>query len=625
MINRRQLVMTAALGGLAALSGCVSDRKAEKQLRSADIQLSAVLDAIFNAEMKHLPEMMTTLGLDKDDERWCKHYLNDRSAAAVNHRFTRYREWIENIETVDRTALSPRATIEYDSFIYMAKLMVKEAALFDHGDRENPAPYTLYQMAGAYQTVPNLLKNQHVIESRDDAEAYLSRLDAFATALDQETERARHEFGMGVIPPDFILDRTLQQLEHIRSSWMEEPEFLHSLVDPISTLGIEGDWKGRARRIITGPTLAALDRQIAALRAARKYAGSIAGIWHLPDGEAYYAYGLKANTTTELSAEDIHRIGLEQVHDLSAHIDNALKVQGMSRGSVGERLEALAKDSRYLYPDTDLGRARLLTDLNGQIAMINGGLTPWFTTLPRMDVEVRRIPEAMERGAPRGYYEPGSMDGRRPGYYYINLRNTAERPSWTLPTLTHHEALPGHHLQFALALEANGISMLRKVTGFAGYGEGWALYAQQLADEMGMYESDPMGRIGYLQSLLFRAVRLVTDSGLHYKRWTRAQAIRYMTETLGERTSTVTTEVERYCVWPGQACAYKVGHTSLNEIRNRAKLKLGSNFDMPAFHNAVLCHGAMPLEVLGAHIDEWMDTVPSGKQGPRQGDQSETS
>jgi uncharacterized protein (DUF885 family) len=285
-----------------------------------------------------------------------------------------------------------------------------------------------------------------------------------------------------------------------------------------------------------------------------------------------------------------------------------MRAQGLTQGTVGQRQSGMSKEARFNYPNTDAGKAQLLADLNKQIEAVNRVLPNYFGRLPKANVEVRRVPVDIEAGAPGGYYQSPTLDGSRPGAYYINLRDTAEWPRWSLPTLTYHEANPGHHWQITLALEAEGIPMIRKVTGFSAFSEGWALYAEQLADEIGMYDNDPWGRIGYLQSFLFRAVRLVVDTGLHHKRWSREQAIRYMTEHLGEPESSHVTEVERYCVWPGQACSYKVGQTEWVRLREDARGRLGARFDIKGFHDTALASGNMPLKVLENVVADWIRT-----------------
>jgi uncharacterized protein (DUF885 family) len=286
-----------------------------------------------------------------------------------------------------------------------------------------------------------------------------------------------------------------------------------------------------------------------------------------------------------------------------------LRAEGYTEGSVGARLAALTKEPRWLYPNTDAGRAELLESLNAQVAAIGARLPEYFAVLPRTPVEVRRVPPDIELGAPRGYAQMGSLDGRRPGAYYINLADTGMWPKWALPTLTYHESLPGHHLQGTLALEATGTPMLHRTLAMNAFVEGWGLYAEQLAEEMAMYREFPLGRLGYLQSFLYRAVRIVVDTGMHWMGWSRERAVGYMSDAVGLAPGAVQSEIDRYCVWPAQACGYKIGHLEFARLRNSAQARLGARFDLRAFHETVLQGGAMPLEVLAQVVDDWVAGV----------------
>ncbi|MGZ9115122.1 MAG: DUF885 domain-containing protein, partial [Brevundimonas sp.] len=469
-----------------------------------------------------------------------------------------------------------------------------------------PAPYTISQLTGSYQGLPDFLDTQHAIETAEDAEAYLSRIAAFPVALDQETARMQADFAAGAVPPDFIIDKTLLQLANLYDTPADQSVLTTSIVRRAGEKNLAGDWGARARRIVETEVYPALRRQADAMRARRADATHDAGVWRLPDGEAYYDWGIRSYTTSTLSGAEIHALGLEQVAELSARADVLLKAQGLTQGSVGERISALGKDPAQLYPNTDAGKAQLLADLNAQMADMAKRLPQYFGRIPAAPVEIRRVPTFIEAGAPGGYYNPPALDGSRPGAYYINLRDTSEWPRMQLPTLTYHEASPGHHHQIALQQEQADRPLLMKVLGFSAYSEGWALYSEQLADEMGVYADNPIGQIGYLQSLLFRATRLVADSGLHHKRWSREQTIRYMVETLGDSETAVTTEVERYCVWPGQASSYKVGHNKWAELRSRAQAALGDRFDIRAFHDAGMNAGGVPLIVLDKIMSDWI-------------------
>jgi uncharacterized protein (DUF885 family) len=310
-------------------------------------------------------------------------------------------------------------------------------------------------------------------------------------------------------------------------------------------------------------------------------------------------------TTSDRPPAEIHQLGLDLVAKQGAEIDTLLKAQGLSQGTVGARLRHLYDDPKYRYPNTDAGKEQLIADLNKKVVAMQARLPQYFGALPKAKLEIHRVPKAIEAGAPGGYYQSGALDGSRPGIYYINLRDTAEVPSWTLPTLTYHEGIPGHHLQGSLAMEA-GLPLIRKTQFFSGYGEGWALYAEQLAVEMGAYDDDPLGHIGQLHDSVFRAVRLVIDTGLHSQNWSREQAIRYYVDQLGDQDASATTEVERYCVWPGQACSYMLGKLDWLRLRAKARTALGPRFDIRKFHDAGLLSGAMPLGVLDGRIDAYI-------------------
>jgi uncharacterized protein (DUF885 family) len=339
-------------------------------------------------------------------------------------------------------------------------------------------------------------------------------------------------------------------------------------------------------------------------------------VWKLPEGEALYTQALKAYTTTSMAPDEIHQMGLDLISQFTSEMDTILRAQGMTRGSVAERIQALGRRPDQIYPSTDAGRTRLLADLNAQNAAIRARMPEVCGVQAQAPLEIKRVPEYTQAGAPGGYYQGAALDGSRPGAYYINLRDPAtEWPKFTLPTLTYHEGVPGHHWQIAIQQESGSIPFIRSaLLGFSAYAEGWGLYAEQLADEMGMYANDPFGKIGYLQSATFRASRLVCDTGLHSKRWTREQAIQSMVAATGDQVSNVTTEIERYCVWPGQACSYMVGRQAINRMRESARTTLGQNFDLKGFHDTVLTNGSTPLSVTESLVSQWVATV----SGPAQ-------
>jgi uncharacterized protein (DUF885 family) len=463
------------------------------------------------------------------------------------------------------------------------------------------------QLTGAYQEVPTFLDRQHQIASREDAETYLARLRAFAQVLDQESERVRHDAGLKIVPPDFLIDRTLEQMRQLRSAAPGESILTTSLVTRTAKLGLTGDYATQATRIVAQEVYPALDRQAGVLTQLRGQAVHAAGVGRLPEGEALYQVALRFATTTDMTPEEVHQLGVTQAAELNARMDTLLRKEGKTSGTVRERVQALSKDPKYLYPDTDAGRQQILDYCNGLLKALQPHLPQYFNILPKAPVEIRRVPPYTEAGAPGGYYNIPALDGSRPGAFYINLRDTGELPRWTLPTLVHHESAPGHHFQLALVLEMPALPLIRKAGGgFSANTEGWALYAEQLCDEMGLYDEDPLGRLGMLQAATFRAARCVVDTGLHAQGWTRERAIDYMVETTGDNRNSMTSEVERYCTWPGQACSYKVGQTLWLKIRANARERLGAKFDIRAFHDAGLTAAPMPMSVLARVMDEWV-------------------
>ncbi|MFL9842132.1 DUF885 family protein [Sphingomonas sp. ST-64] len=602
-MRRRSFVQSI---GAAALAGALpaSAREAGQKAGASDAALRALLDRIFNDRLTESPEGATALGLDTGKNAALKSQLSGRSAADSARDLARSKRELAAIKAIDPATLGENARLDYDIVTYQLERSIAGRETFTYGSAGGRyAPYRLSQLSGAYQDVPDFLDAQHRVRSAGDADAYLARLEAFATVLDQESARQRADAARGVFAPDYVLDTTLKQFAALRDKAPRETGLVTSFAAKLQSAGLAADRVAKAEKIVADKVFPALDRQRALIRDLRGRAVHDAGVWRLPDGAAYYAAAAEAATTTKLTGDEIHRLGLEQVAEISARIDAILKAQGIAKGSVGARLVALNERPDQLFPNTDAGREALLEALRGQVRAMEKRLPEQFATLPKAPVEVRRVPEAIQAGAPGGYYQAATLDGSRPGIYFINLRDTFDRPKFGLATLSHHEAVPGHHLQVMLALESQDIPLIRRRGGFSGYSEGWALYTEQLADEMGMYEGDPLGQVGYLQSLLFRATRLVVDSGMHAKRWSREKATDYFIATTGIARGRSQGEIDRYTVWPGQACSYKIGHTVWVQLRDEARAKAGANWDPRRFHD-VLRKGAMPLDVLKRVVRE---------------------
>jgi len=609
-MDRRHLLKAGAAGaGLATLATLGHARAAAPVSSPAttptgsaeDQRLDALFETMLAEQLAQSPETATGLGVDSGAQAGAKSRLDDRSIQAWEANKARTARDLAALRTIDPAKLTGNNRWNHASILYSTQVSDAMNRTF----ATVGSPYVVSQLTGSYQQIPDFLDSQHTIANAGDADAYLSRLDAFATAIDQDSMAVRHDAAAGVVPPDFILAKALTQLKALRDVPAAQSNLVASITRRTAEQNIAGPWQERAQAIVAKRVQPALDRQIALVESLAAKAVHTAGVARLPKGEELYRLSLQSYTTSDMAPEEIHRTGLELIAQQSAQVDAILKSQGYSKGSVGQRLRELYDDPKFRYPNTDAGKDKLLADLNIQVKAMEARLPQYFGTLPKTPLDIRRVPKATEAGAPGGYYQNGSLDGTRPGAYYINLRDTAEVPSWTLPTLTYHEGVPGHHLQLSLAQEA-GLPTLRKIQFFSGYGEGWALYAEQLAVEMGVYENDPLGHVGQLHDSIFRAVRLVVDSGMHAKGWSREQAVKFYTDTIGDPETMAITEVERYCVWPGQACSYMLGKLDWLRLRDKARAALGNRFDIRAFHDAGLLPGAMPLPVLDQCIDAYI-------------------
>lgn len=592
-MHRRQfLASTSLLSAAVAMPAAVC---AAPGSRDADFR--AMLDRFFYSRLNDSPEQATSLGLDTGARRRLKSKLGDTSRAGQARQFARARQELAALKTVRRDALSDAAQLDYDVVEYGLERVIAGQRFAFGASAGRYAPYVLSQLSGAYRDVPDFLANQHTIQNASDADAYVARVEALAGAIDAETARQREDASKGVFAPDYILETALKQLASARDKAPDASGPVTDLAAKLKAANLPPARATMVARLMADHVYPALDRQRALVAELRGRAVHDAGVWRLPDGDAYYTAAASAATTVEMTGDDIHKLGLAQVAEIGARVDGILKSQGLTKGSVGERLVALNQRPDQLYPNTDPGREALLQQLRGQIEAMTARLPEQFAVLPKAPVEVRRVPEVIQAGAPGGYYQSASLDGTRPAIYFINLRDTFDRPKFGLATLSYHEAVPGHHLQVMSALESEDIPLIRRRGFYSGYSEGWALYAEQLADEMGMYDGDPLGQVGYLQSLLFRATRLVVDSGMHAKRWSREKATDYLIATTGIARGRSQGEIDRYTVWPGQACSYKIGHTVWVGLRDEAKRKAGANWDPKAFHQ-VLKMGSMPLTVL---------------------------
>ena len=602
--SRRQALGALSAGvASVALPGCTSVVPAGPA-PVTDAQAGALLDSIGENLLALSPEGATSLGLDTGARATLRSRLADRSQAGQDRLAAVLRADLARAEAVDTSALShaTRTSVEVVRSAYRTSL---EGFAQPYGDVAvggwRNTPYVVIQNVGAYLDIPRFLDADHPVKNAADAEAYLARLDSYAVQLDGELARLKSAAGQGLIAPAFLIDKAVSQMTMSLKGTREGGGLVESLER--RTKDIPGDWAARARSIAQQKVAPALERQLAELKAQRPRATMDAGMWARPGGEQFYRWALKASTTTTMTPDEIHQMGLDQVAELHGRMDVILKKLGYTKGTVGARMTALSDDPRYKFSEGDKGRAEIMAFIQERLKIVRAQLPRAFRTLVRGNLEVKRLPPEEEPGAPGAYGGAGSIDGSIPGKFWINLRTTDLHRKYDLPDLAHHEAIPGHVWQGEYS---NQLPLIRTMLAFNAYSEGWALYAEQLADELGVYDDFEVGRLGYLQSLAFRAIRLVVDTGLHHKRWTREQGVRYFVETNGSKEEEVASEVDRYCSWVGQACGYKIGHTEINRQRDKAQAALGARYDLRDFDDAVVKGGNVPMDVLAKNVDAYI-------------------
>lgn len=600
--DRRALLQ----GSAAALALQALPAEARTPDEAADRLLSRITEQL----LSDYPESATSAGVDKDGRSRLRSKLASRSASGQGVIRGHVRATLSQLRRVDTEGLSAEKQLDID-VVKSAYELAADGFEFSYGDvavlnsnwSYRNTPYAVAQNVGAFVEIPSFLDSSHSINTNEDVDAYLSRMEAYARQLEGETVRIRADAARGVVLPDFLLEKTLQQLRASRAQRYEQWGIVSSLTVRALRKGLSSSFLRRALRIADHDIAPALDRQIAMLERLQERATSDAGVWKLPRGDEYYAWALRAGTTTTMTPDEVHEMGLEELRALHAQMDPILRSIGYTEGSVGARMTALGADPRYQFAEGDPGRAEIMAFIEERIADIRTRLPRAFNTLVRGYLEVVRISPDVEAGAPGAYGGAGTIDGSEPGHFWINLRSTSLHTKFDLADLTYHEAIPGHVWQGEYTFRQ---PLIRSLLGFNAYSEGWALYAQQIADELGVYEDFPVGRLGYLQSLAFRACRLVVDTGLHAKRWTRDQGVEFFARENGSNPDDVRGEVDRYCSWPGQACGYKVGHSTINRLREGAQSSLADRFDVRAFNDAVVTGGNVPMTVLGRTVDAYV-------------------
>lgn len=593
-MERRQFLTASMMGAISA--GLSVPALATEG--SGDATLNALFDTLFYEGFDLSPQNATIVGFDKGPRAALKSKLDDRSSLA----FGKSRAWctsaLQRLGAINPASLSPIARRQRELAIWYQNQALIAAKL---GFVYIQSPYVLSHQNGASFELPAFLDSLHTVATPEDAEAYLARLDAIDHAIDQDIERQKEFASNDLIAPAWSLEMALGQIRALRKTAPEDSSMVQSLKSRTAAKGITGDWATRAAAIVADKIYPALERQISYIERLKMQSPAGDGIWRVKDGDALYASALAEATTTSLAPAEVHKIGLEQVADLSARLDSVLREAGLTRGSIGARLAELNKRPDQLYANTDEGRAALMESLNASLGKIRKLLPRAFNDIPDDPLEIRRVPPEIEKGAPNGYYYPATLDGSRPGIYWINLRDTHNWPKYGLPDLTYHEGIPGHHLQISYVNRAGNLPLLLRGMFNPAYSEGWALYAEELASDLGAFSG--VERAGVLQSLLFRAARLVVDTGIHAKRWSREKAIAYLIETTGFPEDRGRSEINRYICMIGQACSYKIGHNVWIRLRDKAREALGEQFSLGWFHE-ILKEGNMPLSMLETRIDE---------------------
>lgn len=613
-ILRRLAAIASVIAAATAMPAAAADKAPKPSA------FHALVDAQVMRSIDQDPELRSMLGITGGSAGDTTGRLNDVSLPRRAALRQELQANLDAIQAWDRDRLAGQDRWSHATVAWFYRTQIDLMAV-DWAPAWLPvgaSTYAVDQLFSVPVQLPQFMDTHHPVTDEASAQRYIERLRAIATKLDQVGDNFDMQARHGVVPPEVALQGAAEQIRGLVAPAPASSPFVLSLRAKLEKLdGVPPprraallDEAATAVREATNPAYA---RLLARLERALARKPGNHGMWALPQGDAYYDAALRWNTSTDLGADRIHQLGLDEVARIEREMARVLEAQGLREGSVRERIEQLSRDERYRYANDDAGRKALLDDVDRILADVRGRVPRYFGRIPPQPLEVRRVPVLAEATSPGGYYSQPAMDGSRPGVFFINLRDMASYTRWNLPTLIYHEGVPGHHFQIALGQTLTQLPLLRRSLNPSAFSEGWAMYAEQLASGMGVYRDHPLGELGRLQAEMFRAVRLVVDTGLHRKRWTPERAMAYMREKTGMTEADVRSEVYRYLVQPGQACSYQVGHLKIVELRERAERTLGDRFDLRAFHDLVLGNGALPLLVLEQVVDEWIASVAAGK------------
>jgi uncharacterized protein (DUF885 family) len=568
--------------------------------------LNLFYEKVFAEVLFDHPELLSALGLVEQFGITAHNgKLDNESPAQQQREFDRLKKDLTQLREypLDRQSQSQRLSTHVLEWFLERQV---------EGEKYQWHNYPVNQLFGVQNQFPSFMANTHRLLNRKDCEYYLTRLDALPKKFDQLLENLKVREQKQILPPRFVVEEVLKEMTDFIGKPASENILATSFksraakIDKL-TEAQRADFQGRVETAVTEKVYPAYQKLIDYFREILPKTTTDDGVWKLPDGDNYYAYRLRENTTTTLKPDEVHELGLREVARIESEMRAILDANGFADQPIGQTMDKLGKDPRFLFSNDDKGRADALAQYTQLITQATDRSSKQlFLTAPHAKIEVRRVPEFKEATAPGAYYEVPAMDDSRPGIFFANLRDMNEVPKWSMPTLAYHEGVPGHHWQISTAEELKGLPQFRKVLPFTAYIEGWALYCEWLAKQVGWYDRDPFGDLGRLRDELFRAVRLVVDTGIHAKRWTREQAIAYMRDKTGMGEKEVQSEIERYIVMPGQACAYKVGMLKIQELRARAEKALREKFDQREFHDALLKNGALPLEILEEQVNEYI-------------------
>ncbi len=553
------------------------------------------------------PEMLSSMRILPPWADFYSDKLDDASPAHGDAMAKLVHDSLNTLHRYDRNALDAEGRLSYD-------VLEQFLAIQADGERFRYHNFPVNQMFGVQSSLPNFMADTHQVKNASEAGAYIARLKRFPVKFAQVIEGLKLREERGVIPPKFTVDAVLAQMRDFGGAPARENMLYTTFAEKLDAIALEampaekrGAFLSEAEAAINGYVYPAYRDLISHFAALQPKATANEGAWSLPDGEAYYAWCVRMHTTTDMTPAEIHALGLSEVARIKREMDTILRGQGLTEGSIGERVQQLARAPGATFPNTAKGKQAMIDGYQAILDDIDGKLGDAFDVRPKLGVVVKPVPEFSEKNAPGAYYQSGAFDGSRPGVFYANLRDTTETPKFAMRTLAYHEGIPGHHFQVTIAQELTGVPFFRRVLPFTAYSEGWALYAERLAWELG-FQDDPLDNLGRLRDEMMRAVRLVVDSGIHYKHWTREVSITYMMDNTGMSETDVTAEIERYFVAPGQALAYKAGMLKILELRDKSRNALGDHFTLAGFHDQVLTHGALPLSLLEHVIDEWIAT-----------------